>query len=146
METSVNIFLVCLKMINELKKEILHHSDQPFLLLFAGNLISIGPGMYPSNRTLDGGGRSILVLGSCEFMHNGTLTGLNYYVASPDWMILQIWRPVSMDAVSMMLVYERMIEPNASVDDITQVGGICILFPLRGEIIFDLGGIVTVLC
>ena len=90
------------------------------ILYVAGNLISIGPGAYVSNKTLDGGPRNVLVLGSCEFMHNGTLINVNFYVATADWLMLQIWRPITSGDSNMEVVYEKLIK-TSTVDDILQV-------------------------
>ena len=87
-------------------------------LFVAGNLISIGPGLYESNHTLDGATRGIYVLGSCEFMHDGKLDTISFYVASSDWLSLQIWRPMGgyLARGSMQLVFQRDV-------DITQSSG-----------------------
>ena len=84
-------------------------------------MITIGPGMYPSNRTLTGGPNSVLVLGSCEFMHNGTLSNFNFYVATTDWMALQIWRPIYRDSAQMTLIYHRLVQPTKA-HRVIQVG------------------------
>ena len=81
-----------------------------FLIL--GNLISIGPGLYESNHTLDGATRGIYVLGSCEFMHDGKLETISFYVASSDWLSLQIWRPTGghLPMGKLQLVYEKNVD------------------------------------
>ena len=75
-------------------------------------MISIGPGLYESNHTLDGVTRGIYVLGSCEFMHDGQLETISFYVASSDWLSLQIWRPVGsyLARGSMQLVFQKDVD------------------------------------
>ena len=76
--------------------------------------------MYPSNHTLDGSTHGILVLGSCEFMHDGDVRGMHFYVVAPDWLLLQIWRPVSTATGGMQLVYQKLIDANVT-DDVFKV-------------------------
>ena len=83
-------------------------------------MISIGPGAYPSNLTLGDDHSGILVLGSCEFMHNGQLISINVYVATADWLVIQIWRPVDDIIGKMVLVHSKMLQPNQT-DTIVQV-------------------------
>ena len=92
-------------------------------IFIAGNLISIGPGTYPSNLTLGEDHSGILVLGSCEFMHNGQLININVYVATADWLVIQIWRPIDDVIGKMALVHSRMLQPNQT-DTILQVSNL----------------------
>ncbi len=75
-------------------------------------MISIGPGLYESNHTLDGATQGIYVLGSCEFMHDGQVETISFYVASSQWLSLQIWRPVTSHLPNSMLqlVYEENVD------------------------------------
>lgn len=77
--------------------------------------------MFPSNHTLNRDIRTILVLGSCEFMHHGHVTTVNFFVATTDWMILQIWRPIADLSGKLELVHSQLIRPN-STGTVMQVG------------------------
>ena len=84
----------------------------------AGNLISIGPGLYESNHTLDGSARAVYVLNSCEFMHNGRLHSVHFYARSADWIAIQIWRPFGGGSSSdrMKLVYQKYMDVKTHPD------------------------------
>ena len=84
----------------------------------AGNLISIGPGLYESNHTLDGSARAVYVLNSCEFMHNGRLHSVHFYAGSADWLAIQIWRPFGGGSSSgrMKLVYQKYMDVKTHPD------------------------------
>ena len=74
--------------------------------------MSIGPGVFSSNLTLDGPVRAIYVLKSCEFMYDGRLQSIHAYVVNAGWISIQIWRPVNIpqNKRNLTLLHQRTIE------------------------------------
>ena len=88
-------------------------SDNLFANFFLpGNLVSIGPGVFSSNLTLDGPVRAIYVLKNCEFMYDGRLQSIHAYVVNPGWISIQIWRPANIpqNKRNLTLLHQRTIE------------------------------------
>ena len=74
--------------------------------------MSIGPGVFSSNLTLDGPVRAIYVLNSCEFMYDARLQSVHAHVVNPGWISIQIWRPVNIiqNKGNLTLLHQRTIE------------------------------------
>ena len=92
------------------------HIPQPVcntaIFFLPGNLVSIGPGVFSSNLTLDGPVRAIYVLNSCEFMYDGRLQSVHVHVVNPGWISIQIWRPINIiqNKGNLTLLHQRTIE------------------------------------